>query len=225
MLFSSHGFIFVFLPGVLAAYYLAARLWGNRGLVACLVGFSFVFYSVWNLKLAGLLAVSICVNYTIGFLLSTTKVKSLLILGVGFNLALLGTFKYLDFFVGELGELLGFEPRALNLLLPIGISFYSFQQIAFLVDRYRGKVSEASFLRYCLFVSFFPQMIAGPIVHHREMMPQFRKFFASQFASNVVIGASIFCLGLFKKTVIADGLDSYTLPFDQASLGRPDNPS
>jgi len=125
--------------------------------------------------------------------------------GIGFNLFLLGYYKYWDFFLTTTNEVLGTHFPLLDLLLPLAISFYSFQQIAYLVDCYHGEVREANFLNYALFITFFPQLIAGPIVHHKEMMPQFdhneNRFFNYE---NQAKGLFIFSIGLFKKVVLAD---------------------
>ncbi|NPA64988.1 MAG: MBOAT family protein, partial [Epsilonproteobacteria bacterium] len=131
--------------------------------------------------------------------------KLLLAAGIAFNLALLGYFKYADFFIQNINSLFGLEIPLLHLALPLAISFFTFQQIAYLVDSYRGETREYSFLNYALFVTFFPQLIAGPIVHHAEMMPQFasvRNKVKNYF--NIALGLFIFSIGLFKKVVIAD---------------------
>jgi len=125
--------------------------------------------------------------------------------GIVFNLALLGCFKYADFVLGNLNFALGSSIHLLDLALPLGISFFTFQQIAYLVDCYKEETKEYDFLNYCLFISFFPQLIAGPIVHHREIMPQFMKIRAKVLNwSNISTGIFIFCVGLFKKIVVAD---------------------
>ncbi len=135
------------------------------------------------------------------------KSRALLWFGVTSNLLLLGYFKYMDFFIENLNFVLATDWSMLNIVLPLGISFFTFQQIAYLLDSYKAKTERHSFLDYSLFVSFFPQLIAGPIVHWREMMPQFSGMNQHQFNSNnVLIGLNIFILGFLKKVLIADNL-------------------
>ena len=139
--------------------------------------------------------------------------KTILVFGIVLNLSLLGYFKYVDFFIENINYVFSAEVSLLNLTLPLAISFFTFQQIAYLVDAYRGKTEEYSFLHYSLFVTFFPQLIAGPIVHHKEMMPQFSEGkFSSIKANNLTIGGAIFLLGLIKKVVFADTLALYANP-------------
>ena len=165
-------------------------------------------------------------NYVIGLSLSKEQKKSklgkktLLIFGIIANVALLGYFKYADFFIGNLNHLLHTDIGLLHLALPLAISFFTFQQIAYLVDSYRGETKEYDFLNYANFVTFFPQLIAGPIVHHSEMMPQFAapankvKHYA-----NITTGLFIFSIGLFKKVIIADTFAVWaTAGFDHAPV-------
>ena len=152
-------------------------------------------------------------NYVIGRSLNKTcnnkdkgfSRKSILIFGVVLNLSLLGYFKYADFFIENINIAFSVNAESLNLLLPLAISFFTFQQIAYLVDSYRQETKEYDFLNYALFVTFFPQLIAGPIVHHKEMMPQFAKTRNKvKNYRNIAMGLFIFSIGLFKKVVIAD---------------------
>ena len=151
-------------------------------------------------------------NYVLGVQLSKEKKgikhhsnKIVLTIGIIANLVLLGYFKYADFFISNINIVLGSDIPLLHLALPLAISFYTFQQIAYLVDSYRGETKEYDFLNYSVFVTFFPQLIAGPIVHHSEMMPQF-KTVRNQVKNyrNIAVGLFIFSIGLFKKVVIAD---------------------
>ena len=137
--------------------------------------------------------------------------KLFLLAGLGFNIGLLGYFKYMDFFIGNINWTLGTDIPLLHLALPLAISFYTLQQIAYLVDSYGGLVKEKNFLDYTIFVTFFPQLIAGPIVHHKEMMPQFASL-KNKFLNfdNIALGLFIFSLGLFKKVVIADTFGMWT---------------
>lgn len=163
-------------------------------------------------------------NYTCGVLLSNQHSYSrrlILYFGVGANLALLGYYKYANFFVDNINTLPNTNWHIETVILPLAISFFTFQQVAYLVDAYRGETKEYSFLHYALFVTFFPQLIAGPIVHHKEMLPQFAK--QSTYRLNkqdLAIGFTIFIIGLFKKVVIADSFASYATPiFASADSG------
>ena len=139
-----------------------------------------------------------------------------------FNLALIGYFKYAGFFVSTVAALSGAEWRIEAIVLPLAISFFTFQQIAFLVDAYRHESSERNFLSYCLFVTFFPQLIAGPIVHHKQMLPQFARPGTFSFQPHLVsLGLTVFVLGLFKKVVLADSVAVYGTPvFAAADAGN-----
>lgn len=133
------------------------------------------------------------------------KRRKILAFGVLFNFGLLGYFKYADFFIANFNIVTGSQVELLHLLLPLAISFFTFQQIAYLVDSYQDSTKEYEFLNYCLFVTFFPQLIAGPIVHHSEMMPQFMRVRNKLIDwRNISTGVFIFSMGLFKKVVIAD---------------------
>jgi len=148
--------------------------------------------------------------------------KGLLILGVVVNLALLGYYKYANFFVEQVNWAVGSNFHLDKILLPLAISFFTFQQVAYLVDAYRHETKEYNFLHYCLFVTFFPQLIAGPIVHHKEMLPQFTKNSIYKFNyEHMAIGLTIFTIGLFKKVILADGVAIYATPvFNAAELGN-----
>ncbi|MDX8392396.1 MAG: MBOAT family protein [Mariprofundaceae bacterium] len=223
MLFNSTEFIFFFLPTVVAVFYLlrlVQPLWVS---VCWLVMASLFFYGWWNPAYLLIIAASIFFNYSIGIALDRLKNGrfSVLTLGVIGNLALLGYFKYTNFLVDNANTYLHSDFHVQNIILPLAISFFTFQQIAYIVDTYRRKDREMDFLRYCLFVTFFPQLIAGPIVHHNEMMPQFSKLLPRQgIPLHIAIGISIFIIGLFKKVVLADGAAMYASPvFDAAASG------
>ena len=211
MLFNSYEFIFLFLPFTFFIYfYLLSRrlIIGAKGF---LVFASLFFYTWWNIAYLPLILSSMLFNYVIGNSLNSNfkKVKlhkkSLLIFAIAANVGLLGYFKYSDFFLENVNLLLGSSIPLLHLALPLAISFFTFQQIAYLVDSYRGETKEYDFLNYALFVTFFPQLIAGPIVHHAEMMPQFaNKWNLAKNYKNIASGLFIFSIGLFKKVVIAD---------------------
>lgn len=236
MLFNSWVFLFAFLPLALTGFLflgrrtpLGAALW--LGLA------SLFFYGWWSAAAVPLLLGSICVNYGFGAYLSqvaersrltgTTAPRFGLIVALLANLALLGFFKYANFFIDNANTVLlvlGMQPMAaLNVILPIGISFYTFTQIAFLVDCWQGKVEERSFTHYLLFVTFFPHLIAGPVLHHAQMMPQFRalKTYRPDY-DLIALGIAIFVFGLGKKLLIADPLGVYVDAFfGGVSAGQP----
>ncbi len=211
MLFNSPSYFFVFLPLAVIAYFLINRMGYYRTGKVWLVVASFYFYAYWNSAYLGLIIASILVNYLVAGSIRRHREhtalgsKPLLVVGIAFNLGMLGYFKYSDFFIANINSLLATNIPQLELLLPLAISFFTFQQIAYLVDCYRYNIHEYDFLNYCLFVSFFPQLIAGPIVHHKEMMPQFMsRENASLQWDNIARGVLLFSIGLFKKVVIAD---------------------
>lgn len=213
MLFNSVEFIFLFLPVTWCTFALALRA-GNRLAAGVLLAASLLFYGYWSPRHVALLLASIAFNYAVGILLVRSRDPAtrrlLLILGVGGDLALLAFFKYADFLLLTLTGLPGIDLEPLGILLPIGISFYTFTQIAFLVDAYRGEAREYDPVHYGLFVTYFPHLIAGPILHHKEMMPQFRALRPGSLrAEDVAVGLTIFVIGLFKKVVLADGVAAY----------------
>lgn len=213
MLFNSYLFIFLFLPITLAGFYLLSQRQRQSGAIVWLVLCSFFFYSWWDPAYLLLLLSSILVNFVLGKHLTANPTRRLLALGVIFNLALLFYFKYLNFIVDSVNLVTGTGYSVEKILLPLAISFFTFQQIAYLVDAYRGLCREYRFLHYCLFVTFFPQLIAGPIVHHHEMLPQFARLNAmSQIQRNLAIGLTIFIIGLFKKVILADTFALYATP-------------
>jgi alginate O-acetyltransferase complex protein AlgI len=214
LLFTSPLYIFAFLPLVVTGYFLLNRLGHPRAAKVWVVLSSLYFYAFWKAIYLPLILASMLVNYAIGGSLQrwggnsealAGKNKALLVTGIVLNLGLLGYYKYSDFFLANINLLFGTDIPMFRLLLPLAISFFTFQQIAYLVDCYRKEAKEYDLLNYCLFVSFFPQLIAGPIVHHKEMMPQFYNPENSRLNwDNIARGVFIFCMGLFKKTVIAD---------------------
>jgi alginate O-acetyltransferase complex protein AlgI len=231
MLFNSYQFMFLFLPVALAGWFGLARF-GHLAPVIWLALASLAFYSVSNWQFVGLLLASIAFNYVIGFLLICGKFSgrlrfAVLTAGVTGDLVVLGTFKYAGFIVANLNAI--FATRlSLDILLPVGISFYTFTQIAFLVDAYRGKVAHYRLPHYALFVSYFPHLIAGPILHHRDMIPQFERAETRRPDPHLILcGLMIFAIGLFKKTCLADSIQPLvslafgpdTPSFDQAWIG------
>ncbi|WP_138625961.1 MBOAT family O-acyltransferase [Aliarcobacter butzleri] len=210
MLFNSYEFIFIFLPVMFVVYFylnskrliLGAKIW--------LVVGSLFFYSYWNVIYLPLILLSIFVNYGVGLsLVNHEKIrissKTILSFGIVFNLGLLGYFKYTDFFLDNFNGIFGTNIPLPHIILPLGISFFTFTQIAFLVDAYKQEAKEYSLINYMLFVTYFPHLLAGPILHHKEMMPQFAsKYNWVKNYKNIALGLFIFSIGLFKKVVIAD---------------------
>ena len=221
MLFNSYIFIFVFLPITLAGFYLIGGRGHHRIAISWLVGASLFFYGWWNPAYLGLILASILVNYALGVSLGnqdTQRSKPLLALGIAFNLGLIGYFKYANFFIQNINWAFGSTFHLETIILPLAISFFTFQQIAYLVDAYKGETREYNFLHYCLFVTFFPQLIAGPIVYHKEMLPQFAK--DSIYRLNherLAVGLTIFIIGLFKKIALADEAAKYATPVFHAA--------
>jgi len=227
MLFNSDIFLFVFLPLTLLTFYMLGSLGKIRLAIATLVLASLTYYAWWNPAYLPLILGSTLTNYIMGVaiqrrLLQGTRAKPILITGIAFNLLLLGYFKYANFFVDSLNAGSGANIELAPIILPLAISFFTFQQIAYLVDVYQGKVQEVDLLRYGLFVTFFPQLIAGPIVHHKEMMPQFAGQSIGRFKlANLVAGGMIFFIGLFKKVVLADNVAPLaTQLFNAAAAGQ-----
>ncbi|ARU26801.1 MBOAT family protein [Cellvibrio sp. PSBB006] len=222
MLFNSYEFILFFLPITFFVYFflnqrrliVAGKVW--------LVLASLFFYSWWNPIYLPLILISMAINYVVGTRLSLSvegmahgqtmlgmnwllSRKTMLVFGLAFNVGLLAYFKYLDFFIANFNGVFGADVPLQNVVLPLAISFFTFQQIAYLVDSYRKETQEYNVVNYMLFITFFPQLIAGPIVHHKEMMPQFAsRWNLIKRYKNISLGAFIFSMGLFKKVVIAD---------------------
>lgn len=218
MLFNSYEFIFIFLPITLFVYFLLAKKRYIKGAIGWLIFASLAFYSYWNIYYLPLLLVSILFNYNVGKKIEKTRRKSILIFGIAFNLSLLAYFKYAGFFVSSINTAFVTTISVPDIVLPLGISFFTFTQTAYLVDAYRGETKGYSFLTYGLFVTIFPHLIAGPILYHKEMIPQFSnlKNFIVNYR-NMAVGISMFSIGLFKKVVIADALAPWVkLAFDNA---------
>lgn len=208
MLFNSYIFIFAFLPLCLIGYYLLRGRYANLAKV-WLIAFSLWFYAYFNLSYLFIMIGSVLGNYALYVAMDRYPIKRKMILGAGVvaNLGVLFYFKYFDFFLTNVNLIFKSDLPLKHILLPLGISFFTFQQISFLHDAYKGEMKEVRFVDYCLFVTFFPQLIAGPIVTGEEMIPQFRtvgqrKFNTEGFAN----GLYVFALGLAKKVLIADTL-------------------
>jgi alginate O-acetyltransferase complex protein AlgI len=212
MLFSSYAFLFQFLP-VVALAFAAARRYSPRCGILVLACASLIFYAAWKPIYLLLLAASIGVNFWLGLKMEDPlRRRSIGTLGVALNLAALCYFKYTNFLFDSLTTLTGTPLPFINVVLPLGISFFTFQQIAYLVDVMRGAKVERDIVSYTLFVSFFPHLIAGPLVHHAEMIPQFKRGRTGRSSVLAARGLAIFAAGLFKKVVIADNLAQFVTP-------------
>lgn len=232
MVFSSYVFIFVFLPLVLLGFYLLPRLVHDPGHLRTaqnlfLIAASLVFYGYFNLSYLLLIAASILVNYFLALAMQGSSgsrpglSRFCFVAGILFNVLLIGYFKYYDFFIENINFIFRSSFALKHLLLPLGISFFTFQQLSFLVSVYKQEERVEDFVSYCVFVLFFPQLVAGPIVLYSEMLPQFKDENRSRFDSDSMArGLYMFCIGLFKKAVVADTLALFVdNGFAQDSLG------
>lgn len=211
MLFNSYIFIFIFLPLVLAGWYFLNSRGFYQTATCFLAAMSLWFYGYFNPYYLGIILVSILGNYLLSFLLrfSRTKLSDriFLLAGLAFNLGFLFYFKYYDFFFENINTVFHTNVAMHNILLPLGISFFTFQQVSFIVDRCQHKAEHYPFIDYITFVTFFPQLVAGPIVLYKEMMPQFAdKYLRSFNRENFAKGIALFTLGLSKKVLLADVL-------------------
>lgn len=224
MLFNSYSFIFLFLPVVFfGMFYLGRR---SHRLAAVWLGLaSLTFYAMWEPRFVLLLLGSIAFNYCAGYLIGKRhtagafkQAKYLLIFAIAANLGLLCYFKYVNFFISSVNQFSGINLVQTEIFLPLGISFFTFTQLAFLVDVQRGLTREYNFEHYLLFVTYFPHLIAGPVLHHKQMMPQFSKPSTYRInIENVSIGLTIFVLGLAKKVLIADNVAEFSTPIFNAA--------
>ncbi len=222
MLFNSLGFLFIYLPLTLIGYQLAGLL-GRRAVVVWLAFMSLVFYAEWRREFLLLLGGSILFNYACASLLNRYRTRervgsSLLSAGISGNLLLLGYYKYLFPFLSELGRLTILHHQFAGVLLPLGISFFTFTQLAYLIDLRQGAAELQDFPSYVLFVTFFPHLIAGPILHHSEIMPQFQEERKYRLrADDLAVGFTWFVMGLFKKVFLADSI----APFADTAFANP----
>jgi alginate O-acetyltransferase complex protein AlgI len=229
MLFNSSEFLFIFLPVALSGFYLLGKF-SHTSAIRWLILVSLAFYAWWRPVNVIIIAPSILINFYLASLLlrlnereSSRRVSSLvLLLGIAFNVAFLGLFKYTDFVFSTINDVFGANLVLTHIILPLGISFITFQKIAFLVDVQAGRVRSFTFQDYCTFVLFFPQLIAGPIVHYREMMPQFHAAPCRFDKENVAVGLTLLVFGLFKKVVFADKIAVLVTPIyaDAAAGGK-----
>ena len=229
MLFNSLPFIFAFLPLALVLTYGFGR-WRQDAAKVALLLLSLGFYAVWRWQQLPLLLFSIGFNFIVGGLIrrfettgNSRAVMALLVFGVGVDVSLLGYFKYANFIVDNVNAVFGAGIQLQKIALPLAISFFTFQKLAYLIDAARGETRRISLLDFSVFAAFFPQLIAGPIVHFKEIVPQLQtRLFGRLIPRNLMIGLVLFAIGLFKKTVIADTLSSYANPmFHTAAAGHP----
>ncbi|ARV60971.1 membrane-bound O-acyltransferase family protein [Nostocales cyanobacterium HT-58-2] len=226
MLFNSSEFIFLFLPITLFVFLLLGRGGYYKVAIAWLTSVSLFFYGWWDVSYLTLLVISILFNYFVGVILSNRQIiifkpKFWLIFGILVNLCLLGYFKYANFTLTSINSVFKTSFHLPTIILPLAISFFTFNQIAYLVDAYRGEAQEHNLLKYCLFITFFPHLIAGPVVHHKEMIPQLdQKWLYRLNSEDLAVGVTIFSLGLFKKVIFADSIATYANPvFHAATQG------
>ena len=207
LLFNSYEFMFLFLPLTFAGFFFLGHRGKKEWATLWLVLASFFFYGYWDMRYVPLLFGSICFNYLVGRQLEVNNGhKGWLTFGIVINVLLLGYFKYTDFFLSTVNDVAGANLFDLpHIVLPLGISFFTFTQTAYLVDAYRGEAKNHSFVTYCEFVTIFPHLIAGPIINHKEMIPQFvaDKTFRINY-ENIALGLTIFAMGLAKKVLVAD---------------------
>ncbi len=210
MLFNSHFFLFGFLPLALLAVFGLGRL-GFRGALVALSVASLGFYAWWDWHNLGLLLPSLLINFNFGRWLTRDAERRqgrasrvVLFFAVAFNLSLLGYFKYTDFALSTASALTGIPFALRHIVLPLGISFFSFEQIAYVVDSSKGRARPYGFLEYCVFVTFFPHLIAGPIIQHGELLSQMDERIRAPKLENLALGFSLFAIGLFKKVALAD---------------------
>ncbi len=228
MLFNSYEFICLYFPVVLFGFFWIARN-SHRMASLWLASSSLFFYGWWNYQFVLLLLASIGFNYAMGYVIGYARANSkganrsgnFLVIAVSVNLVLLGYFKYANFFISTANQLAGSDIGLADIVLPLGISFFTFTQIAFLVDVHRGIAREYNFIHYLLFVTYFPHLIAGPVLHHKQMMPQFGDVKTYRIdIDNINIGLTIFIIGLFKKVILADQFALYSNPvFDAVNSG------
>jgi alginate O-acetyltransferase complex protein AlgI len=209
VLFTSALFAWLYLPVVLAGFFAIGR-WSQAGAASWLFLASLLFYAAWKPEFTLLLMASIVFNFFVGQRIGVTHSKNWLTFGVSANLLLLAYYKYAGFLVSNVNSLTGAGWDIGQVILPIGISFFTFTQIAFLVDARTKGIREPSFIHYGLFVTYFPHLVAGPVLHHAQMMPQFLQVETYRFnLTNFGVGLAIFSIGLFKKVVLADGISPY----------------
>lgn len=228
MLFNSEEFLFIFLPVTLFGFYLLGSF-SRASAIRWLILVSLVFYGWWRPLNVLIIAPSVVINFVLASMLlrlnqqgegSRRTTKVVLLAGILFNVIFLGFFKYTDFIEGSINDVFDANLILRHIILPLGISFITFQKIAFLIDVQAGRIKSFTFQEYCTFVLFFPQLIAGPIVHYREMMPQFHTVSCKFNRENVAVGVTLLVFGLFKKVVLADKIAPLVTPiYNHAAAG------
>ena len=228
MLFNSYQFLFAFLPIALVGFFAlgtVSRMWALRWIIFV----SLFFYAWWRPLNVLLIAPSILINFALARTLQRLSEdekrrrtsRLVLLLGIAFNIAFLGYFKYIDFGRSTINDIFSTNLVLTHIILPLGISFITFQKIAFLVDVHAKRVRQFTLQDYALFVLFFPQLIAGPIVHYREMMPQFNGASCRFNTENFAVGLTLLSFGLFKKVVLADHMATVITPiYNEAASGN-----
>ena len=228
VLFNSYQFLFAFLPITLVGFFAlgaVSRMWALRWIIFV----SLLFYAWWRPLNVLLIAPSILINFALARTLQRLSEdergrrtsRLVLLLGIAFNIAFLGYFKYIDFGRNTINDIFSANLVLTQVILPLGISFITFQKIAFLVDVHAKRVKAFTFQDYALFVLFFPQLIAGPIVHYREMMPQFHSASCRFNKENFAVGLTLLSFGLFKKVVLADHIATVVTPiYNEAASGN-----
>ncbi|MGH7152377.1 MAG: MBOAT family O-acyltransferase, partial [Acetobacteraceae bacterium] len=229
MLFNSHEFLFLFFPLALIAFHFLHR-YGEQAQIAALLSVSLLFYASWDVRFLLLLGGSILGNYAIGRSLDATvergngrRANQLLTVGVSLDLLVLGCFKYAHFVVDNVNSVSGTNFTLERIILPLGISFFTFEQIGYLVDIRRGRIYHTDLLRYAVFVSFFPRLVAGPIRRYSEILPQLAEGRRPRDSlEDLAVGLTMFAIGLVKKTLLADGIAPFAGPvFTAAAQGTP----
>jgi D-alanyl-lipoteichoic acid acyltransferase DltB (MBOAT superfamily) len=223
MLFNSYIFILAFLPVTIIGFFTIGRF-GHQYSIGWLALASLFFYAWWDFRYVGLLVCSIIINFGFGVLIGrhlsdeqSRTAKWLTVIAIGANLLLLGYYKYANFFAKNVNQFASWNIEFESVILPLGISFFTFTQIAYLMDTFQGKVKEFSFNNYLLFVTYFPHLIAGPLLHHKYMMPQFASKRNNIIDwNNISVGGTIFVFGLAKKVLIADSIAGYSTPIFNA---------
>ncbi len=231
MLFNSQEFLLIFLPATLLGFYLLGGV-SRRAAIIWLILLSLMFYGWWRPINILIIGPSIIINYALASILlrlnqdegSRGPSRAVLLLGIAFNVLFLGFFKYTDFLYGTINDVFGAKLILIHIILPLGISFITFQKIAFLIDVQAGRVKSFTFREYCTFVLFFPQLIAGPIVHYREMMPQFDAASCRFDKENFAVALTLLFFGLFKKVVLADNIAPLVTPIYEHSAAAGNTP-
>jgi alginate O-acetyltransferase complex protein AlgI len=231
MLFNSQEFLFVFLPLTLLGFYLLGSV-SRQAAILWIILLSLVFYGWWRPVNILIIGPSITINYALASILlrlsqeetSRGLSRAVLLLGIAFNVMFLSFFKYIDFLYGTINDVFGANLILTHIILPLGISFITFQKIAFLIDVQAGRVKTFTFREYCTFVLFFPQLIAGPIVHYREMMPQFASATCRFNKESFAIALTLLFFGLFKKVVLADNIAPLVTPIYEHSAAAGKTP-